>query len=136
MNSIHKKFKRSFDSLDEIFQFNRKFCQKNSLDSALVILIDFVTEEIFTNQVKFHPESHADIAIELSLTDKKLTICIRDFEVDLYDISRAADVDVHKPIQERKSGGLGLHLVKQMVDKIEYDYKNRTSTITLTKYLE
>ncbi len=40
-----------------------------------------------------------------------------------------------QPIEERKVGGLGLHLVKSIVDKITYEYKDRHMQVTIMKEL-
>jgi anti-sigma B factor antagonist len=47
-------------------------------------------------------------------------------------VTRTPEVDVSLPIQQRAAGGLGLHLIKKMVDFIEYQYleESRTSRIT------
>jgi anti-sigma regulatory factor (Ser/Thr protein kinase) len=42
--------------------------------------------------------------------------------VDRFDITQAPEVDVHRGIDERQPGGLGLHLIRRMVDSIKYEY--------------
>jgi anti-sigma regulatory factor (Ser/Thr protein kinase) len=42
-------------------------------------------------------------------------------------------VDVQKPIEERPVGGLGLHLLKKVMDDVQYEYQDRESKITLVK---
>jgi len=44
-------------------------------------------------------------------------------------------VETDQPIEERKAGGLGLHLVKSIVDKITYEYKDRRMQVTIMKEL-
>ncbi|MGH7451971.1 MAG: ATP-binding protein [bacterium] len=39
-------------------------------------------------------------------------------------------------MEERQPGGLGLHLVKKMVDRLDYEYVNQQNKITLIKHLE
>jgi len=39
-------------------------------------------------------------------------------------------------LEERKPGGLGIHLVKRLVDHIDYEYADRNSTTTFIKNLE
>ena len=56
-----------------------------------------------------------------------------DDDVEPFDITRAPDVDIDAPIEEREPGGLGLHLIRRMVDSVEYEYvkERRQSRITL-----
>ena len=59
----------------------------------------------------------------------------RDFDVEAFDVPRVRRVDPGTPAGERQPGGLGIHLVRQIADSLEYEYKDRNSTITVTKKL-
>ena len=50
-------------------------------------------------------------------------------------MTRAPDADVALPIEQRVPGGLGLHLIRRLVDAVEYDYSEaaRRSRITFRK---
>jgi anti-sigma regulatory factor (Ser/Thr protein kinase) len=39
-------------------------------------------------------------------------------------------------LDERKPGGLGIHLIKQLMDRVEYEYVDRRSTTTFFKKIE
>ena len=56
--------------------------------------------------------------------------------MDPFDITETAEVDTKQSLEERRVGGLGIHLVNEMMDKIEYEYKDRQSKIILIKHLE
>jgi anti-sigma regulatory factor (Ser/Thr protein kinase) len=60
---------------------------------------------------------------------------LTDFDVDSFDPTKAPAIDVEKPLSEWQPGGLGLHLVRQMADTLQYEYVERRSTITFTKAL-
>jgi len=72
----------------------------------------------------------------MNITGKKLVIQLTDFDVERFDLTRVKHVDVTKDLEERAVGGIGLHLVRNMVDKITYEYKDRVACITLIKQLE
>jgi len=131
-----RKFKRDLDSLDDIFKFMNDFSVKTGLDESVVFILNLVVEELFTNTVKYTPESTNKILLELKKEENNLIIHLTDFDVAAFDITKTAEVDTKQSLEERRVGGLGIHLVKQMMDKIEYEYKDRQSKIILIKHLE
>ncbi len=133
---MDKKFKRDLSSLDDIFKFIDEFSVKTGLDESVVFTINLVVEELFTNIVKYTSENSNEILLQLKKNEDDLIIHLTDFDVDPFDITKTAEVDTKQSLEERRVGGLGIHLVKQMIDKIEYEYKDRQSKIILIKHLE
>lgn len=86
--------------------------------------------------VKYSKESASDISIDIAKKNSTLVVTMIDFDVDPFDLTKAKEVDVKAHLEDRKVGGLGIHLTKQMVDKIDYEYKNRQSKITFMLNLE
>ena len=134
--TVQQYFARTFDSLDGIFRFVGDFLAARSLDPQLEAPVCFIVEELFTNCVKYNEGGRHDISLSLGHTPERLTVRIMDFDVDPFDPTRAPAVDVDKPLGERQPGGLGLHLVRQMADTLQYEYADRRSTITFTKALD
>ena len=120
---MDKKFKRDLSSLDEMFKFINEFSAKSDVDESVVFTINLVVEELFTNMVKYASENTNEILLELKKNEDDLIIHLTDFDVEPFDISKTAEVDTQQSLEKRRVGGLGIHLVKQMIDKIEYDYK-------------
>jgi len=133
--TVQQYFPRSFDSLDGIFRFIGDFLAARSLDEELYRPVCFIVEELFTNCVKYSAGGRHDIALSLGHTPEQLTVQLTDFDVEPFDVTRAPMVDVDKPLEEREAGGLGLHLVRQMVDTLQYEYAGGRSTITFTRAL-
>jgi anti-sigma regulatory factor (Ser/Thr protein kinase) len=73
------------------------------------------------------------VRLDLSALGSGVEVALTDRDVDPFDITRAPEVDITRVIEERVPGGLGLHLVRQMADEVEYDYNEATreSRITL-----
>ncbi len=133
---IERHFGRSLGSLEALFDFVAAFLSSQDLDPAHAFEIDLVVEELFTNMIKYNRGTGHDIAVALERTGPALTVRLRDFDVEPFDVTRAPAVDVTRPLEERSAGGLGLHLVRQVADSIGYDYRDRVSTITVVKRLE
>jgi phosphoserine phosphatase len=133
---VQKYFPRSFEALEEVFQFIGDFLAARSLGEELNGPVCFIVEELFTNFVKYNEGGRHDISLSIGHTPDQLTVRITDFDVESFDVTHAPAVDIDKPLSERQPGGLGLHLVRQMADTLQYEYAERRSTITFTKALE
>ena len=132
---MQKEFKRHTNSLKEIFILIKSFIGEEQLNKNLVSPINLVIEELFTNMVKYSPENPNKILLELSRDIDQVTIVLTDFDVESFDIRHSSEYDTNQTLEKRPIGKIGLHLVKKYVDDINYEYRERTSKITLTKYL-
>ncbi|UCE18697.1 MAG: ATP-binding protein [Gemmatimonadota bacterium] len=133
---MEKKFRRDMSSLDNVFAFLNEFKKKSKLAHSVASNIDLIVEELFTNMIKYSSESPNDILIHIQRSDNKLILILNDFDVEPFDITKVDEVDTNQCIEERKVGGLGIHLVKCIADEIDYEYCDRTSKITIIKNLE
>ena len=127
-----REFDRGYESLDKMFAFTRESFGKDKIDGRLLPIVDLALEELFTNVVKYAGDTRSQVRIEVGKVPNGVEVTLTDRDVDFFDVTRTAEVDVSAPIESRAPGGLGLHLIKKMVDFIEYQYleESRTSRIT------
>jgi len=83
--------------------------------------------------VKYNAHSPSPIELSLALSDHRVTVTLSDYQSKPFDITQPRPVDITLSVQDRPIGGLGIHLVKEMVDSLVYDYHDGRSTITFTK---
>ena len=128
-------FARSFDSLEEIFAFTADFFALHRIDPGLLPTVDLTLEELFTNMVKYSPAGEPNIRIEMATAEGGVEVTLTDYDVERFDVTQAPDADIDLPIEERRPGGLGLHLIRRLVDSLQYEYSNesRRSRITFRK---
>jgi len=130
-------FRRSFDVLPAIFAFTSDEFARQGIDASLLPTVDFAVEELFTNMVKYSKGTDAEVRIGLRSLAGGVEVTLTDYDVEPFDVTKAPDVDVSLPIEERRPGGLGLHLIRRLMDSVEYEYsrERRESRITLRKTL-
>jgi len=133
---MRREFTKSTDSLTGIFDFLTEYAHREGIPEEFLPSLHLAVEEVFVNLVRYNTDSHHDVTIELSCAHHELTIILRDHDVQRYDITQHPGVDINLPVEQRTPGGLGVHFVRTIMDEIQYDYTNRTSTITLIKRLE
>lgn len=133
--TAQRAFERSIDALPSIVAFTREVFARQRIDPGLLPVVDFALEELFTNMVKYSPASDAEVCIELTGIERGVEVTLTDRDVDPFDVTKAPEVDIRLPIDLRRPGGLGLHLIRRLLDSIEYEYKkeNRQSRITFRK---
>jgi anti-sigma regulatory factor (Ser/Thr protein kinase) len=127
---------REFDSLGVIFERLDSFLADSRVDDRSRFVLRLALEELFTNLVKYNPEGEATIGISLTLGEREVAVTIIDRGVRPFDVTIGDARGLDLPLEERRVGGLGLHLVRTLVDRLEYTHNDNQSTITLTKTLE
>lgn len=133
---VEKSFPRTAACLPDIFAFMDTFFEGAGVGEPARFPAQFAVEELFTNLVKYSRGGTRDISIELARDNGRLIVSLTDFDVEPFDIRNVADVRTDADIKDRKPGGLGIHLIKRMVDEIDYRYADGRSTTTFFKSLE
>ena len=129
---MQKTYSRNFDQIQEIVADTERFFEQEKIDESLRMKVDLSLEELFVNMVSYNTETDRDILIEMYPIEKGVEVSLTDYDVERFDPTRAAEVDIDAPLTERTPGGLGLYLVLKMADSIHYEYHERQSKITFT----
>ena len=138
MAAISGEFRREIEALGEVFAFLETFVDGQEVDEKTAFCINLVVEELFTNMVR-HNEGGGDrITVSIERRDDHLRLELVDSDVEPFDPETLEIPRVDAGIGERRPGGLGIHLVRSMVDDLNYDYEieGRRMRITVTKTLE
>lgn len=123
MNSI--KLVPSINELTKLNKFIHDELSINNLD------VDLIVEEIFVNIVNYSKCTYIQANIES--TDES---CIKiEFIDDGFEFNPVEldSIDFPSDIDEAQIGGLGIHLVKNLADKISYTYENNENHLTIIK---
>ena len=130
---MERRFQRDLGSLPELSRFDADFLTHHGLSPSNAYDLDLILEELFTNVLKYG-SGKDEVLVGLTRDDSLITIAVREFDAaKAYDITRAPEPDLKRPIADRKVGGLGIHMVRQLAETIRYEYKDRVSTTTITK---
>lgn len=111
------------------------FGEKHGLPMKIVFHLNLVLDELITNIIDY---GYADfdehpIDVFVCLDGNILTIRIED-DSEPFNILEAPEPDMDVPLEEREHpGGMGIHLVKNMVHHIDYRRENGKNVLQLTK---
>jgi anti-sigma regulatory factor (Ser/Thr protein kinase) len=131
-----RAFAKEIASLENVFNFLDEFFRLETIDNRDSLAIQLVTEELFTNLVKYNTTSTNPVVVGLERDGKVVNLELVDRDVDRFDPAGLPEVDVDAPMSQRQPGGLGLHLVRAIVDKITFEYAERVMRIHVVKKLE
>lgn len=127
-------FRRNIDDLPKIFDLIGQFFDARPIDPAAKNAVELAAEEIFTNYIRHNEAGKDEIEIRLRLEGNELVMSLTDFGAPPFDIENdAPEPDVTTPLADREPGGLGVFLVKTMMDRVEYRHDEGNSTVTLFK---
>jgi anti-sigma regulatory factor (Ser/Thr protein kinase) len=118
-------------SLEAIVAYVREFLAQEGLDEDAASDLDLVLEELFTNLVKYGCGARGDVEIALERGAQGVTAELREFDAEPFDPTQLPEVDVHRPIAERRPGGLGVHFIRSLTKTFRYEYRDRVGVITV-----
>jgi anti-sigma regulatory factor (Ser/Thr protein kinase) len=127
-------FRRDLLDLPQVFAFVETFFENAMVDTKVRFPVELSVEEVFTNFVRHNAGGRNRIGIRLRLDGGNLSIAMTDYDAPRFDMNIDAPVpNIDAPLEERSPGGLGLHLVRKMMDRIEYRHENGIGTVVLSK---
>jgi len=130
------EFTKGLEALDEIFAFLQEFAKRHGIGEDDERCLDLVAEELFTNTVKYGSGSNGRVRINVEKVGPQVRFELVDFDAEPFEPPNAKPVALSAPIGERKPGGLGIHLVRSLVDELTYEYRDREMRVLVTKNLE
>jgi len=111
-------------------------CEVVGFDPVTTMQMNLALEEAVVNVMNYAypPDTQGDIHIVAAANDKRLKFVITDNGMP-FDPTSRRPVDTTLSAEERPIGGLGIHLVSQLMDSINYERKDDTNVLTLRKKL-
>lgn len=115
-----------------------QFALKHQVPSETIHQISIVFDELLSNTIKYayRDDIAHEIEIKIRFYKEKLTVTIMDDGIPFNPFDQS-DPDTSLPIADRGIGGLGVHLVKFLVDDYNYEYKKqlKKNSVHFTKHI-
>ena len=125
----------SIDALRQIQNAVEEFGQAQNLPPSLTYQINLALEELGINIVNYayDDDKTHEFEISLVLEVNTLTIEIIDDGRAFNPLSEAPEPDLYSNVEDRPIGGLGVHLVRSIMDELHYRREAERNHITLVK---
>lgn len=135
MEDKNLRLTNKVDELKRLNIFLEELADEWNIPLKPIHQLNLVLEEIISNIIYYAFDDHEEHDIILNLHLEKNTV-----KVTVTDTGKAFDIlaaeiygEKEKPAEERSVGGLGIHFVKELMDRVEYERKNEQNILTLYK---
>ena len=120
------------NELENIFAAVEGMADQEAWPPELVFRVNLALEELVLNIMDYgYDEGVHEIEITLTSEADALTIEIVDGGRPFDPLKDAPEPDVNAPIEDRPIGGLGVHLVRTMMDQMHYRREKGKNHLTM-----
>jgi anti-sigma regulatory factor (Ser/Thr protein kinase) len=115
-------FQADYKNLDSIREFVGRAAKDAGFDESGIYAIQLVADEASTNIIEhaYKTEKNGKIECSCSLVGNNLVIIFRDHG-DRFDPELVPEPNLTGDINKRNIGGLGLYLIRQLMDEVQYE---------------
>jgi len=109
-----------------------QFLEQQAAPHDAIFRVNLVIEEIVTNIIKYGYDDTAPhtITLDLALSPESIRLQLQD-DGHPFDPLKTPEPDLNLPLDQRKIGGLGLHLVRETVSRIAYRRENGANILEM-----
>ena len=129
-------FLTKYESLNDMREFVRQAAEDADMGEGDIYAIQLAVDEACSNVIEHACDGECEEQIEITCTtsDDRLTIMVRDHG-EPFDPTSAPSPDLDAAIEDRPVGGLGIFLIRQLMDEIRYERLGTAGNVlTLVKY--
>ena len=111
-----------------------EFGTENNLAGEGICDAILALEEVFSNIVHYAYLDNCDhqIEVHVNLSHAELVLEVRD-DGKPFNPLEIPELDIGKPFEEKEIGGLGIHLVRNLMDELDYSYAQGKNILTMKK---
>ncbi len=130
--SISLKVEASTSGLEQIAGAAEEMAQRENWPADLTFWVNLVLEEITVNVVNYGGEVN-EIEVSLASNSDSITIEIIDNGSPFDPLSDAPKPDTDSKMEDRRIGGLGIHIVRTVMDELHYRREEGKNHLVMTK---
>lgn len=129
-----KTFAAKRENLLEINAFLEGILEGYNFDIKKQMQLAIAVEELFTNVADYaYGDGEGDVEVRVGLDDEGYVFISLINGGEQFNPWEKEDPNVKLPPEDRQIGGLGIYMVKQNVDKYDYEFKDGKNIVTIYK---
>ena len=128
------KIKNQVGELEKVNQFVEEICEELGLDMELQMNLNLVLEEMVSNVIFYAYPKGTPEEIELAAESdgKELTFVLSDNGIE-FDPTAKEDADPDVNPMDRDIGGMGIYIVKNIMNQVTYQRLEGKNLLTMKK---
>lgn len=132
--TYRKKINASTQNLSEVREFVSRHAEKHGFTSRQVADVQLAVDEACTNIIKhaYNYDASKELSIELEFDDEKMNVTLTDQGIG-FDVERYKKPDLKKQIARKKRGGMGVYLIRNLMDEVNYYAESRENVLRMIK---
>lgn len=124
-------------NVDEVTDFINEQLEEMGCSMRIQTQVDIAIDELFSNICRYaygEGVGHAKVSVNELPGQNAVQITLEDSGIP-FDPLAKEDPDVTLSLHERNVGGLGIFMVKKIMNDIQYEYRDGVNVLTITKKL-
>jgi len=128
--------KNDVSELEKVMSLVSDLCLQNSIPPDTEYDLNLALDEMISNvaQHAFPKGEDHHFSVQISVNNEEFVARIEDDGVEFNPLAHAMP-DLDAPLEQRKEGGLGIYLVRQIMTNVEYERAAGKNVVTLRKKL-
>lgn len=124
------------ESLKHFREFITECCTRYDIPNEIILELKLAVDEACTNIIQhgYLGMDPGSIILCFRIEPERILVQITDFG-HVFEPANAPEPDISAALDDRELGGLGLFLIYQTMDNIDYHASEDGNTLTFTKFL-
>ena len=129
--------KNTLEEKQRVLPALEEFAREHQLPPKVLQAADLALEEHLTNVIAYAYDDHAshDILVRLTLGKQQMVIEVED-DGHLFNPLLRPLVDTSLPLAEKVIGGLGVHLIRKLMDEVDYRREAGKNVLRMRKKID
>lgn len=114
-------------TLDEFEQFSRGQGLSDDVRRRFLVALD----EVLSNVARHGRPADGRVHVAFKLAGDRLTVIVED-DAPLFNPLDAPPADTSSPLEQRRAGGVGIELVRSLLESVRYEHTGSRNRLTMT----
>ena len=132
--SISIRIAADVREIERLNRLVRQFGELHDVPSRTLYAVNLALDELVTNVVLYGYENAEgqEVRIQISVAGSELEASVAD-NGRQFDPLQVNPPDLNAPLEDRQLGGLGIHLVRSLMDKVTYRREGEQNVLLVRK---